>query len=160
MVLKILFKFLRYLKSNNCTHVETKKSEQKIVIDHVIMSRYLQYTCLHIKITFIFLVLGTSDGSRKRPATLLKKRLWHRCFPVNSAKFLRTPFLQNTSGGCFFQPKNVLSEQKFGHSSWPKCGGFCKPIETEEERLCCRDNSKILEENYNGNILCMCVCIK
>ena len=33
-----------------------------------------------------------------RPATLLKKRLWERCFPVNFAKFLRTPFLQNTSG--------------------------------------------------------------
>ena len=27
-----------------------------------------------------------------RPATLLKKSLWHRCFPVNFAKFLRTPF--------------------------------------------------------------------
>ena len=25
--------------------------------------------------------------------TLLKKRLWHRCFPVNFAKFLRPPFL-------------------------------------------------------------------
>ena len=23
---------------------------------------------------------------------LLKKRLWHRCFPVNVVKFLRTPF--------------------------------------------------------------------
>ena len=32
-----------------------------------------------------------------RPATLLKKRLWHRCFPVNFVKFLRTPFLRNTS---------------------------------------------------------------
>ena len=28
-----------------------------------------------------------------RPAPLLKKRLWHRCFPVNFAKFLRIPFL-------------------------------------------------------------------
>ena len=27
-----------------------------------------------------------------KPATLLKKRLWHRCFPVNFAKFLRIPF--------------------------------------------------------------------
>ena len=27
------------------------------------------------------------------PATLLKKRLWHSCFPVSFAKFLRTPFL-------------------------------------------------------------------
>ena len=25
------------------------------------------------------------------------KRLWNRCFPVNLAKFLRAPFLQNTS---------------------------------------------------------------
>ena len=33
-----------------------------------------------------------------RPATLLKKGLWHRCFPMNFAQFLRTPFLQNTSG--------------------------------------------------------------
>ena len=33
-----------------------------------------------------------------RPATLLKKRLWHGCFPLNFVKFLRTPFLQNTSG--------------------------------------------------------------
>ena len=32
-----------------------------------------------------------------RPATLLKKRLWHRFFPLNSMKFLSTPFLQNTS---------------------------------------------------------------
>ena len=28
-----------------------------------------------------------------RPTTLLKKRLWHRCFPMNFAKFLKTPFL-------------------------------------------------------------------
>ena len=32
-----------------------------------------------------------------RPATLFKKRLCHRFFPVNFAKFLRTPFLQNNS---------------------------------------------------------------
>ena len=31
---------------------------------------------------------------RPRPATLLKKRLWYRCFPANFAKFLRTPFLK------------------------------------------------------------------
>ena len=30
---------------------------------------------------------------RLKPATLLKKRLWHRCFPVNFAKLLRAPFL-------------------------------------------------------------------
>ena len=36
-------------------------------------------------------------GVIRRPTTLLKKRLWHRCFPVNFAKFLRTTFSQNTS---------------------------------------------------------------
>ena len=29
------------------------------------------------------------------PATLLEKKLWHRCFPVNFAKFLLTCFPQN-----------------------------------------------------------------
>ena len=29
----------------------------------------------------------------KLPATFLKRRLWHRCFPLNFAKFLRTSSL-------------------------------------------------------------------
>ena len=29
-----------------------------------------------------------------QPAMFLKKSLWHRCFPVNFAKLLRTPFLK------------------------------------------------------------------
>ena len=32
-----------------------------------------------------------------RPATSLKKRLQRRSFPVNFAKFLRTPSLKNSS---------------------------------------------------------------
>ena len=31
-------------------------------------------------------------------ANLWKKRLWHKCFPVNFVKFPTAPFLQNTSG--------------------------------------------------------------
>ena len=31
-------------------------------------------------------------------ATLWKTGLWYRCFSTNFTKFLRTPFLQNTSG--------------------------------------------------------------
>ena len=44
-------------------------------------------------------VFRRKDG---RPAALLKKRPWHSCFLANFAKFLRTPFLQNTSGGCLY----------------------------------------------------------
>ena len=42
------------------------------------------------------------------PATLLKKRLWYRCFPVNFAKFLRTAFSQNTSGRLLLKRGNLL----------------------------------------------------
>ena len=57
-----------------------------------------------------------------RPATLLKKRLFHRCFPVNFAKFLRTPFLQNTSGRLLlyihrFWLRHLHSNFKFDHES-------------------------------------------
>ena len=31
----------------------------------------------------------------------IKKKLQHRCFPVNIAKFLRKFYLKNTTGGCF-----------------------------------------------------------
>ena len=40
-----------------------------------------------------------------RPATLLKIRLWRRCFPVTFVKFLKTPFLQNTSGRLLLQDR-------------------------------------------------------
>ena len=36
-----------------------------------------------------------------RPATLFKKILWHRYFPVNFAKFLRTPFYRTPPDDCF-----------------------------------------------------------
>ena len=38
-------------------------------------------------------VLYKEGVLRLRCATLLKKRLWRRCFPVNFAKFLRATFL-------------------------------------------------------------------
>ena len=52
-------------------------------------------------------------------ATLLKKNLWHRCFPVNFTKFLRTPFLQNTSG----QPLLLFSHKTayFSNNSHNAC---------------------------------------
>ena len=37
-----------------------------------------------------------------KPPTLLKKRLWHRCFPVNFAKFLRTPLYRTPLDDCFW----------------------------------------------------------
>ena len=37
-------------------------------------------------------VIQRCSVKKALPATLLKRRLWHRCFPMNFAKFLRTSF--------------------------------------------------------------------
>ena len=45
------------------------------------------------------LTVMRSLNSNKKPTNVnaCGLQLWHRCFPVNFVKFLRTPFLQNTS---------------------------------------------------------------
>ena len=48
-------------------------------------------TCVSLFSTLLKILL-------KLFSTLLKKRLRHRCFPVYFESFLRTPFMQNTSG--------------------------------------------------------------
>ena len=45
---------------------------------------------------------------RPQPATLLKKRLWYKCFPAGFANVFRTPFSQNTSGWLLFYPKSFI----------------------------------------------------
>ena len=40
--------------------------------------------------------------------TSFKKRLWHKCFPVNFVKFLRSLFLQNTSGRLLLYSEMVI----------------------------------------------------
>ena len=49
-----------------------------------------------------------------RPTTLLKKRLWHRCFSVIFEKFLQTPFLQNTSGRLLLNYKFYVKGLQIG----------------------------------------------
>ena len=40
----------------------------------------------------------------------IKKRLGHKCFPVNFVKFLRTSFLHTNSGGCFWMFRSNYKE--------------------------------------------------
>ena len=61
----------------------------------------------------LFLEIG--QNSQSQPATLLKKRLWHRSFHVISAQFLRTPFLRQQLCSCFktyFVVWNIISFNK------------------------------------------------
>ena len=55
------------------------------------------------------------QNSQENTCARVKKSLWHRCFPVNFAKFLSTPFLQSSSGGCFCKLQ-VNEKSSFTHT--------------------------------------------
>ena len=47
-----------------------------------------------VKNMFLEILQNSQENTGSlRPATLSKKRLWHRYFPVNFANFLRAPFV-------------------------------------------------------------------
>ena len=47
--------------------------------------------------------------TKSRSTTLLKKRLWHRCFSVNFATFLRTPLLTEHLRWLLLEKQNSLT---------------------------------------------------
>ena len=69
----------------------------RLLVKNSIISQFPETSSV---LTF-WLISGFKKIASLRPVTLLKKGLWHRCFPVDFAKLLRTPFLQNSSSGCF-----------------------------------------------------------
>ena len=88
---------------NMFLHFEIRYRHSKFFQLHLIVSRsrrlevfckkavqrnFAKFTGIHLcQCLFFNKVAGLS------PASLLKRRYWHMCFPVNVAKFLRTPFL-------------------------------------------------------------------
>ena len=55
------------------------------------------------------------------------KRLWHRCFPMNFAKFLRTPFLQISSGRLLLLGLQIANSQIKGAPLHMLLYNFSKP---------------------------------
>ena len=81
-------------KSNCWKHITSdifRNSHQRCSQRKGVLRNFGKFTGKHVCQSLIF-----DKFASLSPATLLKKRLWHTCFPVNLAKFLRTPFLQNT----------------------------------------------------------------
>ena len=70
-----------------------RSSHRRCSVKKGVLRNSAKFTGKHLYQSFFF-----NKVVDLRPETLLKKRLWHICFPVNFAKFLRTRFLQNTSG--------------------------------------------------------------
>ena len=68
-----------------------RSSHRKCSIKEGVLKNFAKFkrnTCARVS----FLIKLQAWGLR--PATLLKVRLWHKCFPVNFDKFLRRSFLR------------------------------------------------------------------
>ena len=66
-----------------------RSSRPEVFCNKGVLENFAKFTGKHLCQSLFFNKLAAV-----RPATLLKKRLWHRGFPVNFVKFLRTYFLK------------------------------------------------------------------
>ena len=74
-----------------------KEQQVANVLQKSIFKNFAIFTGKHLRQSLILIRLQA-----------LRNRLQHSCSPVNIKKFLRTVFLQNTSGGCLWHgPKYV-----------------------------------------------------
>ena len=64
---------------------ENQKQPPDVFCIKGILRNFAKFTGKHM-----FQSLFFNKVAGLRPVTLLKKRLWHRCFPVNFAKVSRT----------------------------------------------------------------------
>ena len=71
----------------------SQNNHRRCSVKKGVLRNFAKYTGKHLCQSLLF-----NKVAGMRPAPSLKKILCHRCFPVNLAKFLRTPFLPKTSG--------------------------------------------------------------
>ena len=63
-----------------------RRSGPKVFFKKSVLENLAKFTVKHLYQSLFF-----NKIAGMRPPTLLKKRPWHRFFPVNFVKFLRTP---------------------------------------------------------------------
>ena len=77
---------------------KTKSSYRRCSFKKGVLKKFAKFTGKHLYWSLFF-----HNVTSQKLATLLKERLHYRCFPVHFAKFLRTPFSENTFGRLFLQ---------------------------------------------------------
>ena len=114
--------------TTKCVH-RTKRRSWKIFYYHYnikLPKTFMTYRSSHQRCSVKKVFLEISQNSQENTcarvsfliklqdwsARLLKKRLWQRCFPVNFAKFLRKPCLQNTSGRMLLNTAIIVINSK------------------------------------------------
>ena len=83
----------------------TRSSHQRCSVRKGVLRNFPKFTRKHL-----CQVLFYNKAAGPKPATLLKKRLWHRYFPMNIAKFPRTPFNRTPLNNCFSTIQHFLAE--------------------------------------------------
>ena len=79
-----------------------RSSHQRCSVTKSVLKNFAKFRGKHLCQVHFFIKVAS-------PTTLLKERPWHRCFPVNFAKFLRTPFSLNTSGRLLLDKQHFLA---------------------------------------------------
>ena len=84
-------KILKYVRPfSNIMHESVKQIPFNLLVFSI--STLNVYRSSRPEVFYKMVFLNISQNSQAWSATLLKKRLWHRYFSVNFAKFLITPF--------------------------------------------------------------------
>ena len=69
--------------------IQCRRSRPKVFCKKDVLRNFIKFTGKHLCQSLLF----NKDAGLK-PATLLKRKLWHRCFPVNFMRLLRKLFFR------------------------------------------------------------------
>ena len=107
------------------------------------------------KVSFFNKVAGQLKIKVRMIATLFKKRLCRRCFPVNFAKFLRASLLQNTSERLLLTGFLRFFRKKERENGWLllKRGKRAKLFIDEVSVLSVIDNINLSVNNLNSDFI-------
>ena len=85
--------------------METRSSHEGCSVRKGVLRNFTKFPWKHL-----CQVLFYNKFAGSNPASLLKKRLWHWCFPVNFATFPRAPFHRTYLNDCFSTIQYFLAE--------------------------------------------------
>ena len=102
-VMILTWKLFQITKISTFTH---RSSRQEMFCIKGVLRNLTKLTGKHLCQRLVF-----NKVAGLRPATLLKKSLWNKCFASNFAKFLRTPFFYRTSPVA--ASANMINSPKF-----------------------------------------------
>ena len=90
--------------TNSLILSKDRSSHQRYSMKKGVLRNFAKFIAKHLCQSFFF-----NKVAGLRPATLSKKRLWHRCSTEKFAKFLRTPFLTEHLQRLLIRAPNFVS---------------------------------------------------